>query len=300
MEDISQLLYERFQILASAVFFFLLFLLAARKNGYFSFSRVNREFLGELPNKIFAWSLVLFLALQLLVTPLTFEFWYYFYTLGEAKASRHISAELQGWINIYGILVTGLGMLLYYFSLPQKTRKIVFGEYAFIGWKAKLHDFYVALMSWVLSYPLVLAVGQIISIILLLTYQNVEPEQVAVKQIKTASTSTALLSVLILLVIFIVPVIEELLFRGFFQNWLKKFMGPWNAILATSIIFALFHFSPSQGMGNIELIVSLFVLSCFLGYIYERQKSLWAPISLHAIFNAISVMLIIYVEKEGA
>ena len=251
------------------------------------------------PIKLFVWSFIIFLFLQLLIIPITFEFWYYFYTLGERPGERHFTAEMQGWINIYGIWICGLGIYIYFFSLSKKTQEIVLGPYAFKGWKSKLQDFFIACMSWVLSYPLVVAVGQLIAIFLLVTYQNIEPEQVAVKQIKTASSSPLLLFTLITSVIFIVPFIEELIFRGFFQNWLKKFMSVSQAIVVTSLIFALFHFSPSQGMGNVELIASLFVLSCFLGFIYERQKSLWAPISLHAIFNAVSVMLIFYVENEG-
>lgn len=295
MENFQALLMERLQILASSAFLFFLFLLTAWNNGYFSFHRLVKDPEEKLPNKTFFWAFGIFLFLQLLVIPLTFEFWYYFYTLGEVHFSR--SPEFQGWITVYGVLMSAIGMLLYFFALPPKSQGIVLGPYASKGWTSKIHDFFIALLTWLLSYPLVVAVGQAVAIVLMYTYQNVEPEQLAVNQIKSASTSTSLLVILILCVILLVPMIEELLFRGFFQNWLKKFMSTWQAIMLTSFIFALFHFAPSQGMGNIELLISLFVLSCFLGFIYERQKSLWAPICLHAIFNAVSIFLIFYVES---
>jgi uncharacterized protein len=66
-----------------------------------------------------------------------------------------------------------------------------------------------------------------------------------------------------------------------------------GSILLASLIFAFFHFSYSQGIDNIEVITSLFVFSCFLGFVYERQQSLWASVGLHALFNAISVVLIV-------
>lgn len=298
MEDFQELLTGRLQILASACMVFFLFFLVSWNSGYFHYSRISKAS-AELSNKVFFWSFGIFLLLQLFVIPLTFEYWYYFYSLGETNIPRHLTDEMQGWTNVYAIIISGIGLFLYFFALPKISQNIVLGAYALKGWKAKFQDFFIACMSWVLSYPLVVAVGQIVAIFLLFTYQNVEPEQVAVKQIKTASTSTPLLVILVLCVIFVVPMIEELLFRGFLQNWLKKFMGQWKAVALTSFIFALFHFSPSQGMGNIELLISLFVLSCFLGFVYERQKSLWAPICLHAIFNAVSIMLIFYVEKEG-
>lgn len=296
MEDFHHTLLERFQILGSAGFVFFLFFLVAWRNGYFSFSRPRKND-DELTNRTFYFSFVIFLILQLLIIPLTFEFWYYFYTLGETH-HMPISPEMQGWVNIYGILMSGFGVSLYLLSLSKKTQNIILGSYAFQGWKTKFQDVFIACMSWILSYPLVIAIGQVIAILLMLVYQNVEPEQVAVKQIKSAATSTTLLIVLSLCVIILVPFIEELLFRGFLQNWIKKYMSPFKAVLLTSCIFALFHFSPSQGMGNIELLVSLFVLSCFLGYIYERQKSLWAPVCMHTLFNAVSIFLIFYSEGE--
>ena len=63
--------------------------------------------------------------------------------------------------------------------------------------------------------------------------------------------------------------------------------------MIASLIFAAFHFSTSQGLNNIELLVSLFVLSCFLGFLYERQESLLASMALHATFNAISILAIL-------
>lgn len=296
MENFQELLTERLYILVSASFVFLLLLSAAWKNGYFSFRRIDKHSDLTLPNKIFLGAFAIFLILQLFVIPILIELWHHFYLGNDKELS--LSPELQGWVNIFGILVSGLGMLLYFFALPRVNQKIVLGSYALKGWKARFQDFFIAAMSWILSYPLVVAIGQIVAILLMLTYQNVEPEQTAVKQVKAAASSTSLLVLLILSVITIVPIIEEFLFRGFLQNWLKKFMGQWKAVASTSFIFALFHFTSSQGMGNIELIVSLFVLSCFLGFIYERQKSLWAPISLHAIFNAVSIILIFYVDKE--
>lgn len=297
MEDFQEILTERLQILAISFFVFFLLFLVAKNQGYFSFYRPLKDPFEKLSNQVFLWAFGFFLILQLFIIPFSFQFWYYFYTLGEARQSQSLTPEIQGWTSVYGIVVSGIGMGLYFFAMPTQNQKIVLGAYALRGWKTKFQDFFIACMSWALSYPLVVGIGQVVAIILMFTYQNIEPEQVAVKQIKFASTSTPLLVVLIACVIFIVPFVEEVLFRGFFQNWLKKFMNQWKAIIFTSLIFALFHFSFSQGMGNIELLISLFVLSCFLGFIYERQKSLWAPISLHAIFNAVSIMLIFFVEK---
>ena len=94
-------------------------------------------------------------------------------------------------------------------------------------------------------------------------------------------------------VIILVPITEEFLFRGLLQSWLKqKLRSPLCSILFSSGIFVFFHYSSQLGLSNIPLLSSLFVLSCMLGYLYERQHSLWAPIGLHCFFNFMSLLLL--------
>ena len=82
--------------------------------------------------------------------------------------------------------------------------------------------------------------------------------------------------------VLIVPVFEELLFRGFVQTTLRSVTGhPWVAIFITSAFFAILH--PTTH------IPALFMLSCGLGYAYERSGSLARPILIHVLFNGINV-----------
>lgn len=297
MENVQMAISERLQILLSSGLVFLLFLWMALRNGYFSFSREGRKVPQKLSTKAFLGAFTVFLFFQIVLAPLTFQLWHYFF--GNLEKTRDLSSEWQAWFTIYAIVLTGLGLFFYYRLLSKDNREIVTGPYAFYGWRAKLHDIFIACISWILSYPLVIVISQLVAIMVAFFYQNVEPQQVAVQLIKDATVSKPLFICMALLVIFVVPLIEELLFRGFLQNWLKRFFHPIAAIVLTSGIFAVFHFSSQQGMGNIELLTALFVLSCFLGFIYERQKSIWAPISLHAIFNAVSILLILLVEKPN-
>lgn len=291
MEDFPLLLAERIQLFIAASSLFFLFFLVAWRNGYFHFSRPENDFYRQLTGKIVIVSFALFLFLQLVVIPLTFQVIVSFFD-GEFSIKKPLIPEMQAGLTVYGVVLGALLVALYFLLLPRQVKQIVLGSYGFKSIKTVVHDFYLAFLSWILSYPLVVAVGQSVAIVLMFTYGNVEPEQVAVKQIKLAARAPHLFVLLMIAVIFFVPMIEELLFRGFLQNWLKKRMSRTKAVLWTSFIFASFHFSSSQGMGNIELLISLFVLSCFLGFIYERQQSLAASISLHAIFNAVSLLMI--------
>ncbi len=84
------------------------------------------------------------------------------------------------------------------------------------------------------------------------------------------------------------PILEELLFRGIVFNRLKKFNKQMKAILLTSFIFAFFH-------SNIIQMIYAFCLSFLLIYVYEKYKSIKAPIIVHIasnIMNFFTCMLI--------
>jgi len=85
----------------------------------------------------------------------------------------------------------------------------------------------------------------------------------------------------------VVPVLEELMFRGFLQTTIRSFFkagnGAWLAIAITSWLFAMLHADVSHWP-------ALFLLGACMGYSYEKSGSLFRPIFIHAIFNATNVM----------
>ena len=84
----------------------------------------------------------------------------------------------------------------------------------------------------------------------------------------------------------IVPVFEEILFRGLFQSMLRSVVGSaWSAVALTSVFFALQH--PWMHWP------ALFAFSMCLGYAYEKSGSLFRPIFIHSLFNAISIIFAI-------
>ena len=157
-----------------------------------------------------------------------------------------------------------------------------------------LHDFLVGVMAWFIAFPVVQVVGQLSDMILFLVYQLEGYEQVAVKYLKTTLQNPAQTILALISIVIIAPIVEEFLFRGTLQTYLKRKFQPKAAIMIAALCFGLFHFSFDQGMGNVSLIFSLFVFGCFLGYIYERQGSLYASIGLHLAFNFVSSMRILF------
>lgn len=276
------------QLLAFASFFALLVTWVAWAKGFYQFPLPRLE-----TAHLRLWELLgafgIFLSVFSFVVPGLTMLWLFW----KNSSLSSLDPLQRGWLNVLSIMCTALGIGLYNKLLTQRAREAVWGPAAFKGYGRIAHDLKMGAVTWIVSFPIVLVVGQICKILMSLNFDLSEHEQVAVKQLKTLTGYPALFGVMSLLIVSIVPMIEETLFRGCLQTWLKQKLGRFWAILLASVIFALFHFSITQGLDNVELLTSLFLLSCFLGYIYERQQSLWASIGLHSTFNAISILMIL-------
>jgi len=74
------------------------------------------------------------------------------------------------------------------------------------------------------------------------------------------------------------PIIEELMFRGIIYNSLKEKYSNMKAILITTTLFSLMHV-------NIFQMIYAFALGFILIYVYEKYKTIKAPIIVHMFSN---------------
>jgi membrane protease YdiL (CAAX protease family) len=156
-----------------------------------------------------------------------------------------------------------------------------------------LQDIGYGVIFWIIAIPVVIVTMQFFELLSYFAFGSFGVEQVSVKYLRNSISDPFLLSTALIAIIFGAPFIEEFLFRGCLQGWIRRSLGPKLAVVITSIIFALFHYSPAQKIGNIPIIASLFVFSLYLGWSYEKRRSLWTPITLHLVFNATSVLYIL-------
>lgn len=192
------------------------------------------------------------------------------------------------------ILTTIIGILLYCKSQAPHLFSQVLKNKA--SPSSRLYDWSLGFFTWILAFPVAAFVSQFFDLLLYLIYKLENYEQVAVRYLKTSLQSPSLQTLALLSIVLLAPVIEEFLFRGTLQSYIKKWLGAKAAIILSATCFALFHFSSEQGLGNLSLIPSLFTFGCFLGYIYERQGSLYASIGLHMAFNLINSLRILFSE----
>lgn len=230
----------------------------------------------------------LFIAVEALVIPILAGV-----AFSLLKWDPETSNLAKGWINF--LMVLGgfaTALFVYYFLTPEQR-----GQLWKQGTESSLHNLGVGIAAWFICFPLVMAFNQIISITVWHLFHHPFVEQSVLISLRLAKESPFLFGATALSLFTLVPFTEEFLFRGLLQSWLKRKFGmAWAAILLTSLVFACFHFTLEQGFTNIELLSTLFLLSCFLGYVFERQRSLWASIGLHGFFNLMSVLMVFFSE----
>jgi len=115
--------------------------------------------------------------------------------------------------------------------------------------------------------------------------------------------------------VLIAPVAEEFIFRGMLYPFVKQFRWPtlsrlvrrvgwpglawflrqraWRifAWAGVSFLFALIHWDATA-------FLPLFLLALILTWLYERTDTLLAPITAHALFNAVNFVLLCFSQDE--
>lgn len=211
----------------------------------------------------------------------------------QSASGMQLSHEMQVLINCASLWLCLFVLWLLCRIFQPTALKCVRDNEMAVTKSRQLYNLALGGVSWFACFPVVFCFNQLLAAILELFFHPVEVDQVAVKLLKMTHSYLYLQTFYLIAIIFIVPITEEFIFRGILQRWLSPKIGPWLAITGASVTFAALHYSGSQGVFNFVLLPSLFLLSCYLGYLYERQRSLWAPIGLHAMFNFMSASMLI-------
>lgn len=95
-------------------------------------------------------------------------------------------------------------------------------------------------------------------------------------------------TIVILVITFLAPVIEEVFFRGFVFKAMIGKCPKWIAFVISAAIFAAFHF-------EFQVFMPLFLLGLILNWMFFKSKSLYPGIAFHIINNVIALSLEYYV-----
>ncbi|MGB0655567.1 MAG: lysostaphin resistance A-like protein [Pirellulales bacterium] len=140
----------------------------------------------------------------------------------------------------------------------------------------------LACVTWVIIVPPLLTLSAFLD-------QFVEPYSHPIIDFLQADKSVWAIGLVIGAAVVAAPIAEEFFFRRILQGWLEIKFGDW-AVVVSAFCFGLAHLG--QGLGWVPLIG--FGLAA--GYLARRRGTILPSIVLHALFNGLSVMLLVVSE----
>lgn len=85
-----------------------------------------------------------------------------------------------------------------------------------------------------------------------------------------------------ILICLVIPLLEEIFYRGLIFNELKEYLPIWAAIIFQTLIYII---SP-----NMTKAIMTFPFGVLLSIVYLWFKTIWAPILMRIIFNSLALL----------
>jgi membrane protease YdiL (CAAX protease family) len=142
------------------------------------------------------------------------------------------------------------------------------------------------------NWHLILLVAVVFQVTMLLLTKYFSPD--FIEHVKARVPEIQNFDAKMLLTLLIAPLGEEIIFRALFQQRLSQVMKPFQAILLTSALFALFHFSSGSPMTVFFDMVGVMADSIVFGMIYLRTRNILASWFAHSLADIVAVLLMVY------
>jgi len=184
--------------------------------------------------------------------------------------SRLVFSSIIHLFFLFGVVV--------YLALYRGKDLVEFFGLTRIHWKKALLWTGVA---GVVSTFLVMGINQVLSELLLNQMIGENQGQETLIQLQNSNDPIFIFAMIISACI-IAPIWEEAVFRGYLYPVIKRFSQPLLATIVVSALFAAVH-------NDAFALVPLICLATILCVTYELTGSLWVPIGIHAVFNALNM-----------
>jgi membrane protease YdiL (CAAX protease family) len=87
--------------------------------------------------------------------------------------------------------------------------------------------------------------------------------------------------------VFLLPLAEELVFRGVMFTWLKRRNGTTYATILTSFAYAFFNLNPLPFFSKMAIGIGAIL-------VYERTHSVLGAYIAHAAFNTVTILIYMF------
>jgi membrane protease YdiL (CAAX protease family) len=103
------------------------------------------------------------------------------------------------------------------------------------------------------------------------------------------------------------PVVEEVVFRGFLQEKIRDIqtiffkeraqqtISKITRVVIQALLFAVCHFEPLLKWANLYIILITFCLGVQLGITKEKEKNIWACMTLHGLLNTVVCLRVVLI-----
>lgn len=183
----------------------------------------------------------------------------------------------------YILIAEGLAVGLIYMVLRR--RKMTFGNIG-LGRLPKWRDLKLGILGFLAFYGLLIAVTIVVSY-LIPSFDVKQAQNVGFENLGSSlDRYIAFVSL-----VFLAPIGEEILMRGYLYTGLRASWRFLPALLIASLIFALAHLE--FGGGPLVWVAALdtFILSVVLIYVRERSAALYAAILIHMLNNTVAFLV---------
>lgn len=88
------------------------------------------------------------------------------------------------------------------------------------------------------------------------------------------------------------PFAEEIYFRGLLYGLLRRYWGVVASVAVSALLFGAIH-------GILDVLPGTAVMGAVLAVAYERSGTLWVPVTIHATYNSLSIILLFAALHAG-
>ncbi len=127
-------------------------------------------------------------------------------------------------------------------------------------------------------------------VLVLIFGEGAAPEQ----DVEELFSSKAVLPVVGVAVVLAAPLAEEVFFRGFVFPGLIRLLGVGGALVASGLLFAMFHVTGPDSAG---LIIPFTLIGMLFAWLYYKTGTIWTSIAAHLVFNLVSFILLAFVAS---
>jgi membrane protease YdiL (CAAX protease family) len=108
------------------------------------------------------------------------------------------------------------------------------------------------------------------------------PQRQAIVEMFSESTTLEQRILIIMLAVSLAPLAEEFIFRFFIYGVVRRYFGRAVGVVVSALLFAAVH-------AHLPSFAPLFVLGSCFAIAYEWSGSILVPMTMHALFNAITL-----------